>query len=182
HSRPDRSGAPPLGSFDALAVHDRGRGACFLARHLTGLLVESMVQTPQRAVALPPHKVVMHRAARGQVLGQGPPLAACAQDVEHGVEHLAQINPALPRPALRDINEGAGQFPFGVGQISWVTQTLAVIRATGLGLPHRRTSSTVAPAKESQLLLQTQLFPGPALRIWVLTPNLRQFREATPAM
>src|SRR4029453_2047169 len=99
----------------------------------------------------------------GQVLGQGAPLTARAQDVEHGVEHLAQLNPALPRPALRDINEGAGQRPFGIGHISWVTQTLAVIRATGLSFPHRRASSTAAPAKKSQLLLQTQPFPGPAL-------------------
>src|SRR3954453_14895996 len=37
----------------------------------------------------PAHEVVMHGAARGQVLGQGAPLAARAQDVEHGVEHLA---------------------------------------------------------------------------------------------
>src|SRR3954469_21926347 len=36
----------------------------------------------------PAHEVVMHGAARGQVLGQGAPLAARAQDVEHCVEHL----------------------------------------------------------------------------------------------
>src|SRR4051812_41664691 len=87
-----------------------------------------MVQTPQRAVALPAHEVVMHGAARGQVLGQGAPLAARAQDVEHGVEHLAPINPALPpRPALRDVYEGAGQVPFGVGHVTRITQALAVV-------------------------------------------------------
>src|SRR4029453_13363443 len=83
----------------------------------------------------------------GQVLGQGAPLTARAPDVEHRVEPLAPINPARPRPALRDINEGAGQRPFSIGHISWVTQTLAVIRATGLSFPHQRASSTAAPAK-----------------------------------
>src|SRR4051812_50182388 len=93
-----------------------------------------MVQTPQRAVALPAHEVVMHGAARGQVLGQGAPLAARAQDVEHGVEHLAPINPALPpRPALRDVYEGAGQVPFGVGHVTRITQALAVVGTAGCG-------------------------------------------------
>src|SRR4051794_41403438 len=94
-----------------------------------------MVQTSQRAVTLPAHEVVMHGAARRQVLGQGAPLAARAQDVEHGVEHLAHINPALPpRPALRDVYEGAGQVPFGVGHVTRITQALAVVGTAGVGL------------------------------------------------
>src|SRR4051795_7028185 len=115
--RIDRAPAP-FGSFHALAVHDRGRGACVLAGQLTGLFVQGVVEPPQRAVTLPAHKVVVHGAARGQVFRQGAPLAARAQDVEHRVENLAQNNPALPpRPALWDINEGAGQVPFGVGHV-----------------------------------------------------------------
>src|SRR3954447_9249613 len=134
---------PPFGSFHALAVHDRRRGAGLLAGQLAGLLVESMMQTPQRAVTLPTYEVVVHGTARGQVLGQGAPLTARAEDVEHGVDHLAQNNPALPaRPARRDVHEGTGQLPFGIGHISWVTQALAVVGATGLGLPHQRASST----------------------------------------
>src|SRR4051794_19258587 len=39
-----------------MAVHDRGRGVGLLAGQLTGLLVESMVQPAQRAVALPAHE------------------------------------------------------------------------------------------------------------------------------
>src|SRR4051812_50210935 len=107
-----------------------------------------MVQTPQRAVALPAHEVVMHGAARGQVLGQGAPLAARAQDVEHGVEHLAPINPALPpRPALRDVYEGAGQVPFGVGHVTRITQALAVVGTAGgrLSPPPRPPHNTPAP-------------------------------------
>src|SRR4051812_49848341 len=103
-----------------------------------------MVQTPQRAVALPAHEVVMHGAARGQVLGQGAPLAARAQDVEHCVEHLAQNNPALPpRPALRDVYEGAGQVPFGVGHVTRITQALAVVGTAGsCGPPTSRSPTT----------------------------------------
>ena len=166
HSPPDRSGAPPFSPFHALAVHDGRRGAGLLAGQLAGLLVESMVEPPQRAVTLPAHEVVMHGAARGQVLGQGAPLAACAQDVEHRIEHLAQISPALPaRPALRDVHEGAGQLPFCVGHVRGVPQALAVVSATGLSFPHRRVSSKAAPAKEPQVPLQTQPFSGPALRL-----------------
>src|SRR5215207_9075072 len=112
HSPPDRSGAPPFSPFHALTVHDRRRGVRLLAGQLAGLFVESMVQTPQRAVTLPAHEVAVHGAARGQVLGQGAPLAPRAEDVEHRVEHLAQLNPALPpRPTVRDLDEGAGQRP-----------------------------------------------------------------------
>src|SRR3954453_20963182 len=91
HSPPGRSGAPPFSPFHALAGHDRGRGAGLLAGQLAGLLVESRVQAPQRAVTLPTHEVVVHGAARGQVLGQSAPLAACAQAVEHRIENLAQV-------------------------------------------------------------------------------------------
>src|SRR4051794_41675059 len=110
-----------------------------------------MVQTSQRAVTLPAHEVVMHGAARRQVLGQGAPLAARAQDVEHGVEHLAHINPALPpRPALRDVYEGAGQVPFGVGHVTRITQALAVVGTAGLRPPPRRASSTATPTPGTQ--------------------------------
>src|SRR6185369_1644790 len=135
-----------------------------LANHLAGLFVNSMVQARERAVALPAHEVVVHGAARGQILGQSAPLAARAEDVEHRIEHLAQNNPTRPaRPALRDINEGAGQRPFRVGHVCGVSQALTVVSATGLSFPHRRASSTAAPAKQSQMPLQTQPFPGPAL-------------------
>ena len=70
------------------------------------------MKPPQRAVTLPTHKVVVHGAARGQVLGQGPPWAARAEHVEHGVEHLTQVNLALPaRPAVRDIDKGLASSP-----------------------------------------------------------------------
>src|SRR5215211_5711281 len=55
HSPPDRSGAPPFSPFHALTVHDGCRGTGLLARQLTGLFVEGVVQTPQRAVTLPAH-------------------------------------------------------------------------------------------------------------------------------
>src|ERR687890_47042 len=82
-SPPDRSGVPPFGPLHALAVHDGGRRAGLLAGPLVGLLVEGVMQATERAVALPTNKVVMHRAARGQVFGQGAPLAPSAEDVEH---------------------------------------------------------------------------------------------------
>src|SRR4051812_16958182 len=164
-SPPDRSGVPPFGSFHALAVHDGRRRTGLLADHLTGLFVESMVQTPQRAVALPAPEVVMPGAARGQVLGQGAPLAARAQDVEHGVEHLAHINPALPpRPALRDVYEGAGQVPFGVGHVTRITQALAVVGTAGLGFSPPRGSLTTTPTPGTQPTPPPQPFFRPALK------------------
>src|SRR3712207_9274124 len=38
----------------------------------------------------PAHDVVVHGAAWRHVLGQGTPLATCAQDVEHRIENLAR--------------------------------------------------------------------------------------------
>src|SRR4051812_49540504 len=118
-----------------------------------------MVQATERAVTLPAHKVVVHGAARGQVFGQGAPLAACAQDVEHRVENLAQNNPALPpRPALWDLHEGADQLPFRVGHVRGVPQALAVVGTAGLRLSHPPPSSKATPAEKTTTTLPTQTF------------------------
>src|SRR3712207_8975083 len=65
----------------------------FRSGQLPGLFIKSMVQTPQRAVTRPAHEVVRHGAARGQILGQSAPLAACAEDLEHrrSEEHTSEL-------------------------------------------------------------------------------------------
>src|SRR5215211_5581895 len=80
HSPPDRSGAPPFSPFHALTVHDGCRGTGLLAGQLAGLFVESMVQTPQRAVTLPAHKIAAHGAAWGQALRQAVPIGPRAAE------------------------------------------------------------------------------------------------------
>jgi hypothetical protein len=119
HSRSDRCASPFFGALDALAVHDGGRGRAVTSLQFANLLVEGKVQAVEHAVAVPAHEPAVHRAARRQVFGQSPPLAAGAQNVENCIEDLSQ---ALRRRArLRAADEkGLRQIPFRIGQVAWV--------------------------------------------------------------
>src|SRR5215472_2111397 len=70
-------------------------GSC-RARFAFGLLaardIECMVDAIESAVATPKYKIVMYRALRRKVLGQGAPLTTRAQDVHDPVHHLPDIN------------------------------------------------------------------------------------------
>src|SRR3954452_11931038 len=80
---------PLFSALDALAVDD-GRGRAGLpVRLLTAEYVKRMVESVERAVVLPAAEVVVHRAARGQVLRDRAPLAAGAQHIHQPVHHLA---------------------------------------------------------------------------------------------
>ncbi len=90
----------------------------------------------QGAVPFPQRKIVMHRALRWQVLGQGAPLAAGSQHVEDAVQNLTDIDLPFPAATLRRWDQRRYQRPLGVGQIAWIAKTLAVVKATVLARPH----------------------------------------------
>ena len=64
-----------MSSLGALAVDDRGRRARFASLAFAGDDIKQVMEPLQRAVPLPQHEVVVHRALRRQVLRQGVPLA-----------------------------------------------------------------------------------------------------------
>src|SRR3984885_10916576 len=74
-------GAALLCAFDTLCVDDCCRWTGLARRFLPAFDIESMVDAPQRAIPLPAVEVVVHRAARRQVLRDCAPLAAGAQEV-----------------------------------------------------------------------------------------------------
>src|SRR3712207_7844189 len=96
-----------------------------------------MAQAPARAVPGPEGEVVVHRALRGQALGQGAPLATRGQHVEDPVQHLAHVHraPTAAAPARRD--ERLDQRPLPTGRVARVAQAHAGIGPPLLDGPHR---------------------------------------------
>ena len=70
--------APFFRAPDALAVNDGGGRARFAGRGLATARVKRLMDAVERAVPAPQIKIIVHRRARRQVLGDRPPLAAGA--------------------------------------------------------------------------------------------------------
>src|SRR3954452_1692862 len=88
-----RRGGPYVdGALCGLAVNDRRGRACFAARLLPNLDIESVVDAPQRSVPVPQVQIVPDGAARWQVLRERLPLAAGPEHVEDRVQHLADVH------------------------------------------------------------------------------------------
>lgn len=131
--------SPPFRGFHALAVDDGEGWAGFLADQFAGLFIESVVQAAQRPIAVPTDEVVVNGRARRQVARERPPLASRLKDVEDGVDHLTQVDPAATaRADLRNIDMGADERPLRVGQITGVARVAPLIDLSVLRLPHRR--------------------------------------------
>ena len=81
-------------------------------------------------------EVVVHRAARRQVLRQRRPLAAGAQDIHHPVHHLAHVDRPLVAAALGRRDQRPDQRPFLVRQVARIAQLAAVVSGAVLGRPH----------------------------------------------
>ena len=105
-----------------------------------------MMDPVERAVPVPQAQVVVHGAARRQVLGQIAPLAAGAQDVHHPVDHLAQVDPPLAATRLAGRKERLDQRPFLVGQIARIAQMVSVVSRRILDRPHRHLAQRIGAA------------------------------------
>jgi hypothetical protein len=81
----------------------------------------------QRAIANPPRKIVMQRAARRKVFWNRPPLAASAQDVHHAVHDGPHIGPPLTAAASGGRDQRPDMRPFVIGQITRISQVIAVV-------------------------------------------------------
>jgi len=92
----------------------------------------------QRAVANPPRKIDMQRAARRKVLGNIAPLAAGAQYIHHTVHHRPHVRPpfAAATSGGRDHRLDIGLFV--IGQVARISQVIAVVLRPVLVRPHWR--------------------------------------------
>src|SRR5258707_2598614 len=95
-----------------------------------------MVDAIESAVATPQYKIVMYRALRRKVLGQGAPLTPRAQDIHDPVHHLPDINRSFVAAGLGGRAHRRDMLPFLVRQITPVSQPAPVATLTGLQRPH----------------------------------------------
>ena len=108
----------------------------------------------------------MRRALRRQVLGQCLPLATRREHVEDCVENLANIHLAPTAAALGWRDHRLNQRPFGIRQVTRISQTTPLSSAAMFRFPHLGTpQSTIrVPHNESQMIHPTQQLSGSALK------------------
>lgn len=123
----------------------------------------------------------MRRALRRQVLGQRLPLATRREHVEDCVENLANIHLAPTAAALGWRDHRLNQRPFGIRQVTRISQTTPLSSAAMFRFPHLGTpqSKIRVPHNESQMIHPTQQLSGSALRSWRRRASIirRYFKE-----
>src|SRR5207245_1555602 len=77
-----------FGALDALAVDDPSGGRTLASFHLAQVFPQMRVNLFPQMVAFPESEVMIDGAPGRKVLGQVPPLAGGAHDIEHRVEQL----------------------------------------------------------------------------------------------
>src|SRR5438093_1174477 len=107
------------GRVHRLAVHAGGGARRVGLRRGADLAAQGVVDGVEGAVVAPLVEVAPHGRFGGEVLGQVAPLAAGPQDVEDGIDDVAQVG--LARPSARvDGDEGLDQGPLRVGDVARV--------------------------------------------------------------
>src|ERR1700760_1453019 len=86
-----------------------------------------MMDPIQRAIAMPPRKIVMQRAARRKVFWDVPPLAAGAQYIHHAVHDRPHVDPPLTAAASRGRDQRLDICPFVISQVARISQVIAVV-------------------------------------------------------
>src|SRR5437899_12234675 len=81
-----------------------------------------MVDAIESDVATPQYYIVIFRALRRKVLGQGAPLTPRAQDIHDPVHHLPDINRSFVAAGLGGRDHRRDMRPFLVRQITRISQ------------------------------------------------------------
>ena len=97
-----------------------------------------MMKAIQHAVAIPPRKVVMQRAARRKVFWNIAPLAAGAQDVHDAVHDRAHVRSPLAAAAFSGRDQRLDIRPFVIRQVARISQVIAVVLRSVLVRPQWR--------------------------------------------
>src|SRR5215471_129116 len=177
---------PLFSALHALAVDDASGGAGLTLRFLAAFDVQCMMDPIQRAVAMPPRKIVMQRAARRKVFWDVPPLAAGAQDVHHAVHDGPHVDPPLTAAASRGRDQRLDICPFVISQVARISQVIAVVLRPVLVRPQCRPlpESSWAPSnpndsKDSRSLrTDTQTAAGISVSRQVPFEGMRSFVPA----
>src|SRR4051812_46531078 len=90
------------GRLDRLAVDAAGAGLGFLSHGLANLTAERVVNLLPQPAPAPAMEIVADRPFRREVMRQSGPRTACAQEIEDGIEDLAEVGgPRSTRPHRR---------------------------------------------------------------------------------
>ena len=120
----------------------------------------------QRAIAIPPRKIIMQRAARRKVIWNVAPLAAGAQDVHDTIHDCAHIRPSLAAAAFSGRYQRLDMRPFLIRQVARISQMVAVVLGSVFVRPHRRPPLRIKAAFiESQVIQLNQEVSGRTLSI-----------------
>ena len=134
----------------------------------------------EHAVALPPHEIIVHRAARRKILRQIAPLTTSAQDVHQAVHHRAHVGAALATARPRRRNQRRNNRPLLVREVAWVPQMITAVSRSVFLRPHRRPLSPTnqTASFESQMIPTTPEVLRRTLRLLSLAqpvPDLLEF-------
>lgn len=145
--------------LDRLAVNDAGRGARLTAGLLAGDSNKSVIDPSEGAIARPGVEIILNGGVRRELLWQLTPLAAGRGEIQDGIDH----GPQTGHPGTADPpggrHERLDQRPFGIGEITCITQSVSpILSASGVGPRHRELHRIVANPRESQRLEATQPF------------------------
>jgi hypothetical protein len=94
------------------------------------------MQPAQRAIGLPPAKVVKDRTARRELWGKRSPLAARTQDIQEPIEDFPNIHCPLAPAAAGRGNQRSHLGPLLVRGVAGIPQVIAVIASAILLRPH----------------------------------------------
>lgn len=113
-----RPGGPT--GFDSLAVDAAGTGLRLFAGLFPDLPSQSIVDRLPQPAPTPAMEVVAYRPFAGEVMGQSVPDAAVGQEVEDGVEDVAEVCSAGRAGRHRGRQEALDDVPLFIGQIAGV--------------------------------------------------------------
>jgi hypothetical protein len=129
-----------LGRLHGLAVEHGGARRRFAPDPLPIRHDQEMIERFEQAAVAPRAEPPKHRRSRRQIVGKEPPSDPASQHIEDGVQDLAQGPLARPPSDAWLWHVRLDQRPFGIGQISFVTQPFAaMLPPSGRG-PHRASS------------------------------------------
>src|SRR5215211_5040882 len=111
-----------------LTVDDAGAGLGIPPDPLAISSAQGRVDPHPSTVQQPQIVVVPHAAPVRKLVGQVAPLAACPQQVEHGIHDLAQVQGARTPPPRALGEPRLHQRPLLIGEIRWIRPPRARIR------------------------------------------------------
>jgi len=138
------AGAAALGGLDALAVNDAGAGRGLATLGLAHGHQQRMVQRLPQPIVTPQVKPAPDGRDGREARRQHPPRQAATQKIQDRLDNPPH-RPSARTPDRRWRRQiRRQQRPFGIGQITWQSQTRAgMMPASGIG-PHRRSSESLS--------------------------------------